>query len=128
MASEEQHADAIFAALNASDARPYDLDDLKALMELPDYYTEVTMSRRFGGGPRRQTAQEGTESYRVLTRYVAERVGNAREMRRRTRAALQDVCLLIDGDATTPIQFESGDVIGEDEGWYSGVDAWIYTL
>lgn len=128
MATEEQHAAAIFATLDAAGARPYDVDELKALKKLPNYYTEVTLSRRFGGGPRRQSAQEGTESYRVLTRYVAETVSNARELRRRTRAAFQDVALIVDGTATTPIQFETADAIGSDGGWFSGADAWTYTL
>jgi hypothetical protein len=126
MASEEQHAAAVIAALEA--ANPYEVDDLKELKRLPDFYTEVTLSPRFGGGPRRQTAQEGTQSYRIITRYVATRVASARELRRRTKAALQDVCLTIDGERTTPIQFETGDVISADEGYYSGADFWTYTL
>ena len=126
-ATEEQHAAAVKAALTAQSAAPYDLDDLKALATPPAQYTEVTVSRRFGA-QNRATGSTGRVGWRITTRAVAKTVSNAREMRKRTAAALSYVRLTVDGDQTTPIQFEGEEPIGDDDGWWSGLTTWTYTL
>ena len=127
MSTEEQHATAIKAALTAQLAAPYDLDDLKALTTPPAQYTEVTVSRRFGG-ENRATGSTGRVGWRITTRAVAKTVSNAREMRKRTDAALLYVRLTVDGDKTTPIQFEGAEPIGDDDGWWSGLTTWTYAI
>ena len=123
--TEEEHAAAVIAALKAASAAPYDLDEIPAA--LPTYYTEVTVTRRYGG-VQRASAQRGTQSYRITTRAVAKTVSNAREMRKRTQAALNEARLTIGGRTSTPIQFETEDVIGPDDGYYSGLTAWTYVI
>ena len=123
--TEEEHAAAVIAALKAANAAPYDLDEIPST--LPTYYTEVTVTRRFGG-VQRNSAQTGTQSYRITTRAVAKTVSNAREMRKRTQAALNEARLTIGGRTSTPIQFETEDVIGPDDGYYSGLTAWTYVI
>lgn len=123
--SEEQHAAAVIAALTATNANPFDLDDVPKT--LPAFYTEVTVTRRFGGAPR-QDGRSGTEGYRVTARAVAKNVSNARETRRRQHAALEYAVLSVAGKTTTPIQFEASEPIGNDEGWYSGLETWTYAI
>lgn len=125
--TEEQHATAIKAALTAQTAAPYDLDDLKALSSPPASYVEVTVSRR-AGAPLRNPGSTGRTGWRITTRSVAKTVSNAREMRKRTATALLYARLTVDGDKTTPIQFEGEEPIGDDDGWYSGLSTWTYAI
>lgn len=124
MASEEQHAEAVKAALTALSAVPKDYDELDPAA-LPAYYNEVTVERRFGG-TLRGSNESPTEAYRITARSVAKTVSNAREMRRRAMQ-LEGTVLTIDGAETTPVEFESADPIGPDDGWYSGLLTLTYT-
>jgi hypothetical protein len=126
-ATEEQHAAAIIAALTATSAAPYDLDDAKALTTIPNGYTEVMVSPR-GGAPLRSPGSTGRRGWRIATRQVGTTVSNAREMRKRTHEALEFVRLTVGGDQTTPIQFDSAEQIGEDDGYWSGLETWTYVL
>lgn len=127
-ATEEQHAAAIIAALTAKSAAPYDLDDAKALVPpLPKGYTEVMVSPR-AGAPLRNPGSTGRRGWRIATRQVGTTVSNAREMRKRTHEALEFVRLTVGGDQTTPIQFDSAEEIGEDDGYWSGLETWTYAI
>lgn len=126
-ATEEQHATAIKAALTAQLAAPYDLDDAKALTAIPNAYTEVMVSPR-SGAPLRNPGSTGRRGWRIATRQVGSTVSNAREMRKRTHAALEFVRLTVGGDVTTPIQFEGAELIGEDDGYWSGLETWTYAI
>jgi hypothetical protein len=126
-ASEEECAAAVIAALSAASAAPYDLDDVKALPTVPDGYTEVLVARR-GGAPNRNPGSTGRRGWRISTRQVGTSVTNAREMRKRTHAALEFVRLTVGGDKTTPIQFEGAEPIGEDGGYWSGLETWTYAI
>lgn len=125
-ATQEQHATAVLAALNAALApkQAYEYDTLPTTR--PAEYVEATVSRRFGGESR-LSAQKGTTGWRVTTRAVAQTVSNARLLAQKATQALEDVSLTVDGKSTTPIQFETEDPIGPDDGWYSGLVTWTYT-
>lgn len=127
MSTEEQHALAVIAALNAANAAAYDIDDLKGMTTLPAQYTEVTISRRFGA-PNRNNGSTGRSGWRVTARTVAKTVSNAREMRKRARAGLEFARLTVDGAQSTPVQFESEDPIGDDDGLYSGLTTYVYAI
>lgn len=126
--TEEQHATAVKAALTTAQAAPYDLDDLKTLETLPAYYTEVTVSRRFVGDGLRASREPGIRAVRLGTRFVAKNITTAREMQKRTTDALEGVSLTVSGETTTPIEFESADVIAEDDGYWSGLTTWTYVV
>jgi hypothetical protein len=125
--SEEQHAAAIIAALTTASAAPYDLDDAKALTAIPVGYTEVMVSPR-NGAPNRNPGSTGRRGWRISTRQIGTTVSNAREMRKRTHTALEYVRLTVGGDQTTPIQFEGAEPIGEDDGYWSGLETWTYAI
>lgn len=126
-ASEEQQAAAVIAALTTANAAPYDLDDAKALTTIPAGYTEVMVSPR-GGAPLRNPGSTGRRGWRISTRQVGTTVGNAREMRKRTHTALEFARLTVGGGQTTPIQFEGAEPIGEDEGYWSGLETWTFAI
>ena len=122
--SEEPVAAAFIAALNANSAAAYDHDDVPAT--LPPYFTQVTVSRRFGGVMRGE--RPTSTLYRATTRAVAKNVTTAREMRRRAQVALEGTTLVIGGIETTPIQFEAEDAINPDDGYFSGLTYWTFAL
>ena len=127
--SESSHTAAVTTALSTGGAVPHDLDKVPGSTgnpgTLPPYYTEVSVMRRFGGNPR-VTTQSGVQGYRITTRAVANSAANARNMRSKQHAALEETVLVVDGEATTPIKFDSAEPIAEDEGMYSGLTTWTY--
>lgn len=127
--SIEAHTAAVIAALNAGspNANAYTLDDLKGLSTKPAAYTEVTVSHRYGA-PNRAGGSTGRIAYRIATRYVAQFEVNAQRLRDLSDTALRFTHLSIGGDTTTPVQFESEDPIGDDDGWFSGLTTWTYVI
>lgn len=132
--NEETHAAAVIAALNtqlaaqfAPDVMAYELDDLVELTQKPAQHIEVTLGRRFNEEGSRVSTDKGIALVRVTTRYVADTVTNARSLRAAAKTALEDVRLVVDGSATTPIKFETAVHIEQDEKhWWTGVDSWTY--
>jgi hypothetical protein len=127
--SESSHAAAIRTALDSAGAEPYDTGKVPGSTgnagQMPQWYTEASVTRRFGGNPR-ATATSGVDGYRILTRAVANSAANARNVRTKQHAALEGVVLTIDGQQTTPITFESADPIALDDGMFSGLTTWTY--
>ena len=124
--SEKAHLDAVIALLTAADARPYTLQELKSATSLPAQYNEVTVSQKFGSGPRRSGAPSQVTQWRVVIRAVAQRYGNAQEMRRRAALALDEAKVTVDGETYFIERAVSDDPIGEDDGWWSGVSEFGY--
>lgn len=130
MATAEQHATAVLAAINAKltaltvPLTAYELDDVPE--PLPTAYAELTLSRRFGTATRLPGRQSRT-GWRITTRAVAKGVTNARLVHEKTRQALEDARLDIGGVLTSPIQFETEEPVGDDDGWFSGLISWTYT-
>lgn len=129
MSDEKAHLAAVVALLTAADAAPYTLQQLKdaaASEMLPAYYNEVTVSERFGSGPRRQGSPSRITQWRVLTRAVGQKYGNAQEMRRRAALALHEAKVTVGGETYFIERALSDDPIGEDDGWWSGTSEYAY--
>lgn len=124
MATDEAVAAAFIARLSSLGALPYDYDDLPAT--LPDNYTVVTVTRRFGGTQRGSGERDG-RLYRATARQVAKTISNARNLRAKS-AGLEGSVLTVGSETTTPIEFETAQVIGPDDGWYSGLESWLFAL
>jgi hypothetical protein len=124
MATEQEHSDAVVAFLNTLGALAYDLGDVPS--PAPDRYTEVTVSRRFGGEQRYSGLRDG-QLYRVTARQVGKVYQNAQNLRAKI-AGLEGVALTVAGLVTTPVEFESADPIGPDDGYFSGLQTWTYAL
>ena len=128
MSTEEQHAAAVLAVLNAALAPKvaYEVDTLPATR--PAEYVEVSLVRRFGG-EQRMSARSTATGYRVLVRVVSKAsVSNARVMREKSRQALEYARLSVASRVTTPVQFEGGEPVGPDDGWFSGLDTYTYSI
>lgn len=124
MPNEQAHSDAVVAFLNTLGASAYDLGDVPA--SAPDRYSEVTVTRRFGG-QQRSSGVRDVELYRITVRQVAKLYQNAQNLRAKS-AGLEDAVLTIGGETTTPIEFSSAQPIGPDDGWFSGLQVWNYAI
>lgn len=123
--SEKAHLDAVIALLTAANAVPMTLQQIKEATTLPTAYTEVTVSQKFGSGPRRSGAPSEVTQWRILARSVAQRYANAQEMRERA-ASLHEAALSVGGETYFIERAVSDDPIGEDAGWWSGVSEFAY--
>lgn len=124
MPNEQEHSDAVVAALNGLGGLAFDLGDVPT--PAPDKYTEVTVTRRFGGEQRGSGERDG-QLYRITARQVSKVFQNAQNLRVKS-SGLEGLVLTVAGEKTTPIEFESADTIGEDDGWYSGLETWTYGI
>lgn len=126
MSDEKAHLAAVKALLTASEAVPMTLQDLKDAAALPTSYNEVTVTQRSSQGPRRAGAPSGITQWRILIRSVAQRYGNAQEMRRRADLALQEAKVTVAGEEFFIERAVSDDPIHEDDGWWSGTSEYAY--
>lgn len=126
IATEEQHATAVIAAVNAQAAFvfAYDFDDAPAA--LPQYYALITVTRRFGG-PMRFGGDKTQDLYRITTTCVGRTITAVRQVRELV-GGIERLSLTVNGRASTPIEFETSTPIGEDDKFYSGVSTWTYAL
>lgn len=125
--TEEPNAVAVLAKMNAAGTTAYDSDTLKAAAVLPANYNEVTVERRFGG-ENRATGSTTRRGWRITARAVGITVSNARQMRKLAATSLEGARVVVDGKTSTPIQFESADPIGEDDGRWSGLTTYTYAI
>lgn len=129
--TEQQHHDAVTAALTAVNARPYDYNDV--IPTGTSGYTLVAVTDRFGGNLR-LTGQVGVRAVRVTCRYVGTTPDNVRELRRRGESALREKSLTVGGFESTPIQFETAEVVAPDGDatsggqWFSALSAYTYSV
>jgi len=127
---EQLHAAAIITRLNAilpASVRAYDSDDVPDVK--PAAYVEVLVSRRFGAAPARGTASTTRAGWRVAARVVDQTsVPNARRTANFVRTALEFYRLSVGGKTSTPVQFETAEAIGPDDGWWSGLTAYTYAI
>lgn len=124
--SEKTQLDAVKVLLTAADARPFTMQELKDADTVPAQYNEVHVTQKIGIGPRRTGAPASTTQWRVLIRSVAVDYDNALEMRRRAALALQEAKLTVDGEVFFIERAVTDDLIGEDDGWWSGVSEFGY--
>lgn len=125
--STDADAVALLAVLNAvlpAGRKAYDGDDLANMALKPACYVELVTSRRFIQ-PARMFPTASVIGTRATLRWVADTVGNARKLRDLCTTALEGQVLL--SGTTTPVQFETEEPIGPDDGFYSGSADWTYT-
>lgn len=123
MPNEQAHSDAVVAAFSALGAIAYDLGDVPSSAA---HYTEITVTRRFGGEQRGSGEREG-QLFRITARQVAKVYQNAQNLRAKS-AGIEGAVLTVGGTTTTPVEFESADPIAPDDGWFSGLETWTYRI
>jgi len=104
----------------------YEYDEAGAEDSLPAQYVEWTLSRRFGGETR-LCGGVSTVSWRLTTRVVARTSTGARALRTAVNGLERSV-LTVGDYSSTPIDFETAEDIGPDEGFVSGISSWTFTL
>lgn len=121
--TEQVDATAILAAINAqfTGTRAYEITDPLVKALTTDHVLVLT-TRRYVEG-RRGSGEVTMPGGRVVTRYVAKTASNARSLRAKTTAALEDQ--LLPGDVG-PFVFETSDAPQEDGDWLVSDDYWIY--
>ena len=125
VSSEKAHLAAVVAFLESAGASPMTSQEIDEARSLPAYYTEVHVMRRSPQGPRRNGSVSDLTQWRILTRAVAERYGNAQEMRSRA-FALHGATLTVDGIDYYPESSVSDNPIAPDDGWWSGASEFTY--
>lgn len=126
---EQLHAAAVLSRLNdvlPDSVTAYDSDEVPATK--PSKYVEVTLTRRPGGNLR-SAGNTSTAGWRISTRVVDKvSITNARRTANTVRNALEFFGLTVAGKPSTPIQFETAEPVGPDDGWWSGLTTWTYAL
>lgn len=134
LASEAAHAAAVLAVINAAlpgDTNAYTADEVPSSPR-PANYVEVSIMRR-ANGTQRHGSGSTAAGWRILTREVSQTaVSNAQTVAEFVRVSLERKRISVTKNAetktSTPIQFETGEPVGEDDGWWSGYQTWTYVL
>lgn len=127
--SDQEHSDAVEAALTAVDARPHGYGEPVSEAD----YTLFAVTPRFGG-EERAGGVVGTRGYRITILSVGRFASDVNEMRRRGDLALREQMLTVAGFTTSPIQFESSNPVapdGEPDSlgqWLSAQSSYTYTV
>ena len=125
MASDEQVAEALKAAINAqlpAAVRALDPDEHKGLNR---QHVQFGCANRYV--VTRRSGSESVKAYRITTRVVGDTISNVRETQRRVDLALLDRQVAIEGRDTSPITRETQDQPEPDEGLYSALTTWTFT-
>lgn len=126
--STETHADAFKALLTTAAKVPaYELDEIRALATPPNDYVEVYLSPRAGGEYRFDGSRD-VSLRRLSTRVVTLSVTNGQRIEGRIAAAFAHTTINL-GDTTTQVDYESGGGAFEyDDGFYTALTDWTYSL
>lgn len=131
MADERPHATAVLALLDTA-LSPRDayvrgtvpgLDDNDGTE--PVIYAIVDLERR-NHAPTLRAGRTIRRGWRVSVRGVGRTTDEARWTLARASAALDGATLLIAGEPTSPLLFETADQVAPDEGRYSGSVTYTY--
>ena len=133
MSTEVEQAAAIRALLAAPLGTPasdpgrgvFDYDDAPAT--LPKLYARVTVSKR-AGAPVYMSGGKAMRGYRLTTLAVGTTVDEARWVRDKIAATIEDRPVVIAGRETTRLRMETEQPIEPDDGRYSGLTTWTYAL
>lgn len=124
--NEQDVATALLTAINATLAprKAWDDDKVPADADKLGYVT-INLSRRYVDD-RLVSGEVTMTGWRLVTRYVSKSVPNARLMRAKVATALEEALVPFAGDYFGPVDFESAEPIGPDDGWFSGADTWTF--
>lgn len=138
LVDDRVHATAVKAALNTAltgTAAAYDYDEIPGAptnpseternKPLPNIYVALSIERR-GGVPVRATATTGRTGWRVAARCVGRTTDECRWALLKVAVALNEKCLTIGGDLTSPVTFESGQAPEWADGRYTARALYTY--
>ena len=124
-------AKALLAAATTSPSHPsgqaYTLGELDALTSKPADYLEVNAVRRYTEVVR-VNPRQGKAAWTVLVGVVTKTENNAHTLLTKARMALEYQLLAVDAVTSTPLELQPGRPVAPDDGWWSALDAWNFTL
>ena len=130
--TETEQAAAIQAALTAALAPAvgvYEYDKVPGANgnqgTEPRKYATFSLARRYTEG-RRGSGEVTSPGFRLVTRAIAKSVDDAREIRRRVVAALEDKILTSTAGEIGPFVFETSDPVQPDQGYFVADDTWTF--
>lgn len=126
--SDEAQVAAHKARITAYTKAPtLDLAEIKAMAQLPAYYVELHLARRFVDNESRVGGTYQPTGYRLSTRACATSLPNARLLEENVRLAYELNPILLDGQMID-VRYESGggDFEQDDEGYYAALTDRIY--
>ena len=94
---------------------------------IPDLFVLVSIQRR-SVQPAKSSRRGDTSGWRVTVLCAARTVDETEWAGLKVTEALEDACLSVSGNTSTPLVFESGRAIGPDGTRFSGVSVWTYAL
>lgn len=128
MITEQQVVTEVLAKINAQltgDTNAFEPDGVPS--PRPAEHVVVTVVRRAGGAPR--GGRYSTTGWSVYVMAASQTAAqNARVSLQEARQGLESVVITVDGVESTPIRFDSARVVGPDDGWFSGVNVYTFTL
>lgn len=126
MADDAQVYEGLKAALNVSVA-PTQALDADEHTGLDIEHVQLGLGQRFF--PTERAGRASRTAYRATTRVVAHTASNARTLQKRAAAAVDGVAVPVGADeATTPVRLESQDAPAPDDGMFSALTTWTFTL
>lgn len=125
----QQTMTAALAALNAALPAAVDAYDLdKVPSPRPAEYVTALLVRR-SGARLNSGGTTGIVGYRLRVRAVSQtQTANVRKSLETCRAALEFKRLTVGSQRSTPIQFETEDDMGGDDGWFAAYVDYTFTL
>ncbi len=117
----------LIGILDAAGVDTYLIDDLKGMNQLPANYAELHLSTR-GRGDVRRAGRAVPTGYRAQVRVVCGTVGNAYLALDRADTALTGRRITVAGQESTPLDAQPSDLPAEDDGYYSALAEWTFTL
>lgn len=126
--TEKEQAEAILAAINAAiaPAVAYEYDKVPGAFgnagTRPIRFATIAITRRFVD-KRRASGEVSTNGYRLVVRYAAKATNDARNMRDKSNAALEEQ--ILPGDIG-PFIWTSSQAFGPDDGYQSGSDTYDF--
>lgn len=106
----------------------YTPGEVKRLSSKPTQYAEVNVVQRPKLTAGRLTPGPDLSWWRLTVRAVADTDTNARTILADVRTALEFQRLTVGSAQTTPIAYETGDAVNEDDDWWSGLAVYTFTL
>lgn len=120
----------LITRLGAAEVQAFEVDELDRLRNegsFPDDYAELYLSTR-GRGVRRADGTSDVLGYRVQVRVVCKYVDNAYLLLDRTRGALYGANVPVGDGLSSPIDEGPAEMPRPDDGWYSALTEWTFTL
>lgn len=121
----------LIALLGSVDVEAYEVDELERREKagtFPDDYAELHLSTRGRGDVRRQDGSSSVRGWRVQIRVVCRYVENVQILLDRISGVLNAAHLVADGRTSTPFDEGPADPPRPDDGWYSALAEWTFTL